>query len=80
MPVILSISSIVLPYCRWFTTPRHVVRMAAAHTPVVGVSFEAVAINPPSHPTYDLKGIIKLAFAEDARTRGLVSTPFSRFS
>ena len=51
---------------------RRVVRMAAAHTPIAGVSFEAVAIRPPSHPTYDLKGIIKLALAEDAGNRGLV--------
>ncbi|XP_021293504.1 nicotinate-nucleotide pyrophosphorylase [carboxylating], chloroplastic isoform X3 [Herrania umbratica] len=62
-----SISSTVLP--RWCTTSRHIVRMAAAHTTIAGLSFEAVAIKPPSHPTYDLKGIIKLALAEDAGGR-----------
>ena len=48
------------------------VRMAASHTTNTGVSFKAMAIKPPSHPTYDLKGIIKLALAEDAGNRGLV--------
>ncbi|XP_022726544.1 nicotinate-nucleotide pyrophosphorylase [carboxylating], chloroplastic-like isoform X3 [Durio zibethinus] len=73
MPGILSVSSIVLPH--WCTTSsgRRVVRMAAAHTPIAGVSFEAVTIKPPSHPTYDLKGIIKLALAEDAGNRGDVT-------
>ncbi|XWS34508.1 hypothetical protein CRYUN_Cryun21dG0044400 [Craigia yunnanensis] len=71
MPGILSISSIVLPH--WCTTSRHTVRMAASHTTNAGVSFEAVAIKPPSHPTYDLKGIIKLALAEDAGNRGDVT-------
>ncbi|WRX16572.1 Quinolinate phosphoribosyl transferase [Theobroma cacao] len=67
-----SISSIVLP--RWCTTSRHIVRMAAAHTTIAGLSFEAVAIKPPSHPTYDLEGIIKLALAEDAGGRGDVTS------
>ncbi|XVE92053.1 hypothetical protein REPUB_Repub01dG0064100 [Reevesia pubescens] len=71
MPGILSISSIVLPH--WCTTSRHIVRMAAAQTTNAGVSFEAMAIKPPSHPTYDLKGIIKLALAEDAGNRGDVT-------
>ncbi|GAB2296973.1 Quinolinate phosphoribosyltransferase [decarboxylating] 1a [Dionaea muscipula] len=35
---------------------------------------ESMAINPPSHPTYDLKGVIKLALAEDAGTRGDVTS------
>ncbi|XVF02831.1 hypothetical protein REPUB_Repub04eG0208100 [Reevesia pubescens] len=71
MPGMLSISLIVSPH--WCTTSRHIVRMAAAHTPIAGVSLEAVAIKPPSHPTYDLKGIIKLALAEDAGDQGDVT-------
>ncbi|XVF85344.1 hypothetical protein PTKIN_Ptkin17bG0110100 [Pterospermum kingtungense] len=71
MPGILSISSIFLPH--WCTTSRHIVRMAASHTTNGGVSLEAMAIKPPSHPTYDLKGIIKLALAEDAGNRGDVT-------
>ncbi|XWS22825.1 hypothetical protein CRYUN_Cryun29cG0069000 [Craigia yunnanensis] len=71
MSGILSISSIVLPHC--CTTSRHIVIMAASHTTNAGVSFEAVAIKPPSHPTYDLNGIIKLALAEDAENRGDVT-------
>ncbi|KAL9679399.1 hypothetical protein QQ045_017258 [Rhodiola kirilowii] len=31
-------------------------------------------INPPSHPTYDLKGIIKLALEEDSGDRGDVTS------
>jgi nicotinate-nucleotide pyrophosphorylase (carboxylating) len=33
-------------------------------------SFESIALKPPLHPTYDLKGIIKLALAEDAGGQG----------
>jgi hypothetical protein len=33
-------------------------------------AFESVALKPPLHPTYDLKGIIKLALAEDAGGQG----------
>ena len=37
------------------------------------ISFESMALKPPLHPTYDLKGIIKLALAEDAGGQGLSS-------
>lgn len=37
------------------------------------VSFESMALKPPLHPTYDLKGIINLALAEDAGGQGLPS-------
>ena len=37
------------------------------------VSFESMALKPPLHPTYDLKGIINLALAEDAGGQGLSS-------
>ncbi|KAL5707626.1 nicotinate-nucleotide diphosphorylase (carboxylating) [Ranunculus cassubicifolius] len=33
----------------------------------------SMAINPPSHPTYDLKAVIKLALSEDAGDRGDVT-------
>lgn len=72
MSGILSVSSIVLPH--WNSSSRRVVRMtAAAQTKNAGLSLEAMAIKPPSHPTYDLKGIIKLALAEDAGNRGDVT-------
>ncbi|KAE8719282.1 Nicotinate-nucleotide pyrophosphorylase [Hibiscus syriacus] len=71
MSGILPFSSIVLP--NWCTISRRVVRMAAAQTENAGLSLEAMAIKPPSHPTYDLKGIIKLALAEDAGNRGDVT-------
>lgn len=36
-----------------------------------GVSIKSIAvIKPPSHPTYDLKGVIKLLLAEDAADLG----------
>jgi hypothetical protein len=60
----------VCSYC--FNYPGHcrrIVRMAAtARNP--SKAFESVALKPPLHPTYDLKGIIKLALAEDAGGQG----------
>lgn len=54
--------------------------MSATETKSTGLSFESMAIKPPSHPTYDLKGVIKLALAEDAGDRGdvtcLATIPF----
>ncbi|XP_030529199.1 nicotinate-nucleotide pyrophosphorylase [carboxylating], chloroplastic isoform X2 [Rhodamnia argentea] len=50
-----------------------IVRMAAAATEGHAASFERMAVKPPSHPTYDLKGVIKLALAEDAGDRGDVT-------
>ena len=35
-------------------------------------SFESMAIKPPSHPTYDLTAIIKLALSEDVGDQGLI--------
>lgn len=37
----------------------------------VGKSIESVIVKPPPvHPTYDLKGVIKLALSEDAGDKG----------
>lgn len=55
-----------------------IVRMSA--TGYSGISLESLAVKPPSHPTYDLKGVIKLALAEDAADRGLWSLPFDSLS
>lgn len=44
--------------------------MSATQIRNPGISFESMNIKPPSHPTYDLKGVIKLALAEDAGDRG----------
>lgn len=48
---------------------RRIVRVAAT---VRGprMSFESVTLKPPLHPTYDLKGVIQLALAEDAGGQG----------
>lgn len=37
-----------------------------------GISVASVAIQPPSHPTYDLRGIIQLALAEDSADFGIM--------
>ncbi|XP_024466069.1 nicotinate-nucleotide pyrophosphorylase [carboxylating], chloroplastic isoform X1 [Populus trichocarpa] len=59
---------------------RRIVKMSVTETSNPGISFESMIIKPPSHPTYDLKGVIKLALAEDAGDRGdvtcLATIPF----
>ncbi|KAJ1425417.1 Quinolinate phosphoribosyl transferase, C-terminal [Sesbania bispinosa] len=47
--------------------------MSATQVTNSRISYESFAIKPPVHPTYDLKGIIKLALAEDAGDRGDVT-------
>lgn len=44
--------------------------MSATETKFPSVSFQSMEIKPPLHPTYDLKGVIKLSLAEDAGDRG----------
>lgn len=68
---ILSISAFVTPHL--VTASRQIVRMSASKTRNPRVTLESVVIKPPSHPTYDLKGIIKLALAEDAGDLGDVT-------
>lgn len=55
------------------TASRQIVRMSASKTRNPRVTLESLVIKPPSHPTYDLKGIIKLALAEDAGDLGDVT-------
>ncbi|KHN36422.1 Putative nicotinate-nucleotide pyrophosphorylase [carboxylating] [Glycine soja] len=59
---------------------RRVVKMSATEVTSSRISYESFAIKPPEHPTYDLKGIIKLALEEDAGDRGdvtcLATIPF----
>ncbi|KAH7857955.1 hypothetical protein Vadar_018279 [Vaccinium darrowii] len=43
--------------------------MSVAGTSNPGLSIESVSVKPPSHPTYDLKGVIKLALVEDVGDR-----------
>ncbi|KAH9746457.1 Nicotinate-nucleotide pyrophosphorylase (carboxylating) [Citrus sinensis] len=69
MPGILSISTLVWPHL--CTNSRQVVKMSA--TGIRKPGFESPAIKLPSHPTYDLKGVVKLALAEDAGDRGDVT-------
>ncbi|CAB4295755.1 unnamed protein product [Prunus armeniaca] len=57
-----------------FRSPiRNIVRMSATQTENTRISFESLPIKPPSHPTYDLSGIIKSALSEDAGDRGDVT-------
>lgn len=39
---------------------------------IANVPFESLVIKPPSHPTYDLRAVIKLALAEDVAGQGLI--------
>lgn len=55
-----------------------IVKMSATGIRNPGVSFESTAIKLPSHPTYDLKSVVKLALAEDAGDRGSIQS-FSCF-
>lgn len=54
--------------------------MSATEVTNPTISYESFAVKPPLHPTYDLKGIIKLALAEDAGDQGditcLATIPF----
>lgn len=55
--------------------------MSVAETRISPFSSKSLTIKPPSHPTYDLKGVIKLALAEDAGDRGLrTCSPFSFYA
>ncbi|KAL3631389.1 Quinolinate phosphoribosyltransferase [decarboxylating] 1a [Castilleja foliolosa] len=54
-------------------TNRLVVKMSATATTNVGIPGVSLAVKPPAHPTYDLKGVIQLALSEDAGDRGDVT-------
>ncbi|KAI4357675.1 hypothetical protein L6164_001609 [Bauhinia variegata] len=65
------------PSCLCFTVNhtreskiRRIVKMSATEISNTRLSSDSFTIKPPRHPTYDLKGIIKLALAEDAGDRG----------
>ena len=73
MVVVLNIVLFILSSLDCF---RRIVKMSVTETSNPGISFESMIIKPPSHPTYDLKGVIKLALAEDAGDRGFDSSLF----
>ncbi|KFK33353.1 hypothetical protein AALP_AA5G002900 [Arabis alpina] len=70
----ISVSRFLSP--QFYAIPRRsFVKMSASYT-TQGVSQQgssSMAIKPPSHPTYDLKAVIKLALAEDAGDTGDVT-------
>ncbi|WJZ80480.1 hypothetical protein VitviT2T_000396 [Vitis vinifera] len=47
--------------------------MSGIETRSPRISFESMVIKPPSHPTYDLRAVIKLALAEDVGDQGDVT-------
>lgn len=53
---------------------RKITAMSASVSKDSGISVASVTIQPPSHPTYDLQGIIKLALAEDSADFGDVTS------
>uniref|UniRef100_A0A5B6ZBA5 nicotinate-nucleotide diphosphorylase (carboxylating) n=1 Tax=Davidia involucrata TaxID=16924 RepID=A0A5B6ZBA5_DAVIN len=67
---LFSISPSVSPHL--FTASRRMITMSSGTTNL-RISVEPMVVKPPSHPTYDLKGVIKLALAEDAGDRGDVT-------
>ncbi|KAH7653608.1 nicotinate-nucleotide pyrophosphorylase (carboxylating) protein [Dioscorea alata] len=59
-----------------FSSPafrRSFVTMSVSEAVIHGSSVGSMAVKPPSHPTYDIKTVIKLALAEDAGDRGDVT-------
>ncbi|VFQ78141.1 unnamed protein product [Cuscuta campestris] len=56
------------------TSPRLTLKMSAlGSSGNIGKAVESLALKPPAHPTYDLKGVIQLALSEDAGDRGDVT-------
>ncbi|KAK6922239.1 Quinolinate phosphoribosyl transferase, N-terminal, partial [Dillenia turbinata] len=74
MPGVLSISTSPLVSPCIFSASRGTVRMSSLEARKPALSLESMVLNPPSHPTYDLKGVIKLALSEDAGDRGDVTS------
>ncbi|KAG5562804.1 hypothetical protein RHGRI_005508 [Rhododendron griersonianum] len=68
---VFSVPSFVSP--RVSKTSRLIAKMSVTGMRNAGLSIESISIKPPSHLTYDLKGVIKLALAEDAGDRGDVT-------
>jgi nicotinate-nucleotide pyrophosphorylase (carboxylating) len=66
----ISVSRFLSP--QFYAIPRSFVKMSASATQTAGEV--SMGIKPPSHPTYDLKAVIKLALAEDAGHTGSLFT------
>ncbi|KAI3714357.1 hypothetical protein L1987_72955 [Smallanthus sonchifolius] len=66
-------SNLLIASSRCCSRNRLVVKMTATTNVKLGKSIESVIIKPPVHPTYDLKGVIKLALSEDAGDKGDVT-------
>ncbi|CAI0544461.1 unnamed protein product [Linum tenue] len=73
MSGIVFSSTFPLPHST--ATSRPIVKMSASQAinPSSRTLFKSMVIKPPSHPTYDMAGIIKLALAEDAANIGDVT-------
>ncbi|XP_043691088.1 nicotinate-nucleotide pyrophosphorylase [carboxylating], chloroplastic isoform X2 [Telopea speciosissima] len=71
---VVNFSSVSPSLCpRLSSSSRRIVSMSALETRNPTVPLKSMVVKPPSHPTYDLKGMIKLALSEDAGDRGDVT-------
>ncbi|KAK9106156.1 hypothetical protein Scep_023000 [Stephania cephalantha] len=60
---------------RLIASKRGFIRMSATiETKNPRIGWESMVIKPPSHPTYDINAVIKLALAEDAGDQGDVTS------
>lgn len=70
---LISPTNLLTSSPRFCSRSRLVVKMAATTTLNHGKSVESAIVKPPVHPTYDLKGVIKLALSEDSGDKGDVT-------
>ncbi|XP_076914656.1 quinolinate phosphoribosyltransferase [decarboxylating] 1a-like [Bidens hawaiensis] len=70
---LVATASLLVASSRCCSRNRLVVKMTATTSMNHVKSIEPVIVKPPVHPTYDLKGVIKLALSEDAGDKGDVT-------
>lgn len=70
VPFLLLLEFVLFSESLWWSR-RSVVTMSVSEAAIHGSSVGSMAVKPPSHPTYDIKTVIKLALAEDAGDRGV---------
>ncbi|KAL8257490.1 hypothetical protein R6Q59_029531 [Mikania micrantha] len=68
-----AIANVITASTRSCFRNKLVVKMTATTNVNYGKSIESLIVKPPIHPTYDLKGVIKLALSEDAGDKGDVT-------
>ncbi|XP_051146175.1 quinolinate phosphoribosyltransferase [decarboxylating] 1a [Andrographis paniculata] len=73
LPLAHTLSFSPFPAFKSSTTTRLIVKMLSSAMKCGENQVGSLVLNPPSHPTYDLKGVIQLALSEDAGDRGDVT-------